>query len=161
MFVSKNELTARYAQYPNDRLVEILFEKDQYEPEAVQIAHEELAQRKVNLQDEIDEYLDKKELIRIHAEKTALIQLSIWEKLLFFFLWMAPLFKALRMNYSEDGLEQKVKQSHFFSRIGFGSLILCGVTSLILNLSTFQSLSLLGCLFMLTLYADKKRNSPH
>jgi hypothetical protein len=160
MFASKTELSARYAQYPTNRLIGILFEKDQYEPEAVKIAHLELLQRKVNLGDAIDQYLDQKETDRLNAEKAAAAQLSLFEKVLFFFLWLAPLFRALMLNYKEDGMEEKIRQSHFFSRLGFCSFIVTGVLAILIDLSTFQSVALLLILFLLTRYADKKRVHP-
>ncbi|MEX2231000.1 MAG: hypothetical protein WD824_02475 [Cyclobacteriaceae bacterium] len=157
MLASKTELSDRYSQYSSDRLFDIIFQKEQYEPEAVEIAKEELLRRDINIEAALDDYLTEKENIKIRSEKTALIPLSFWEKLLFFILWMVPVFGAMKMNYEEDGMDRKLTQSKIFSRAGFCSLFLSVFLGIALELESYLSVALLWIFFFATTYLLERR----
>jgi hypothetical protein len=86
MFPSENELKERYASYSNYRLLGIVHCREEYTPQAIEIAKAELAGRKISTRD-VDNFLDREEARRIAGESLATLPLSMWEKALFFFIW--------------------------------------------------------------------------
>jgi len=157
MLPSENELKERYSSWSNDRLLSVLHNKEQYTSQAVEVARAELGQRNVTAE-EVDVFLEEQEEQQLAERMLSCIPLKFWEKALFFFVWFAPWFLggALRLNYSEDGLRLKVKQSHVFSIAGFISVILDGIVSVYFNFGTTAVIGLLALFFVTFLLAEKK-----
>jgi len=148
MIPTVDELKERYSSYSNDRLLSVLHNKDQYTSEAVEVARAELGQRNITVED-VDGFLRQEEERQTVEKIMACIPLKWWEKALFFFVWFAPWFLggALRLNYHEDGMLLKGKQSHAYSIAGFVSLILDGIFSVYFNFNSISSVTALILFF--------------
>jgi len=156
MLPSANELKERYASYSNKRLLSIVHNKHQYTTEALEIAKAELAGRNLTTA-EVDVFLDEKEEQELAAKIAASIPLKLWEKTFFFFLWFAGWFltDALRMNYQEDGLQLKVRQSKVYARAGFIALLLDGIFGVYFGLSEWIAIVMLLGFFLVFVWMEK------
>ena len=157
MLPSKTELEERYASYSNNRLLSIVHSRNEYTELAVEIAKAELASRNLSSY-ELDIFYDEQEARQVAAKALAAVTLNVWEKMLFFFLWFTPSFLggALKMNYDEDSLALKIKQSRTYALAGFISLILDGIISVYFTLGNVVSIGIL-ILFFLTFQWLEKR----
>ncbi|MEX1241839.1 MAG: hypothetical protein WEB30_19105 [Cyclobacteriaceae bacterium] len=157
MLPSVDELKARYSSWSNDRLLSVIHNKEEYTAEAVEVARAELGQRNVSA-DEVDVFLQEQEELEHLAKILSCIPLRFWEKALFFFVWFAPWFLggAFRLNYSEDGLLLKVKQSHVFAIGGFIALIADGIITVYLNLGAAASAAVLIFFFVVFCGVERK-----
>ena len=157
MLPTETELQERYASYSNNRLLAIVHNKEEYTTQALEVAKAELAARSITTAD-VDVFLDEIEEQKVNAKILSSVPLQFWEKALFFFIWFAPLFfgGAFRMNYNEDGLILKLKQSRLFAIAGFVSLILNAAVSLMFNLSSVTSLLTLVFFFATFAWLEKK-----
>jgi len=162
MFPSENELKERYASYSNYRLLGIVHCREEYTPQAIEIAKAELAGRKISTRD-VDNFLDREEARRIAGESLATLPLSMWEKALFFFIWFAPWFLrgAFQLNYNEDGLTLKNQQSKVFALAGFISLLLDGFITVYFDMHNVFSLAILPLLFLIFQWTEKNYSSDN
>jgi hypothetical protein len=156
MLPSENELKERYSSYSNKRLLSIVHNKDQYTAQALEAAKSELAGRNLTPA-EVDIFLDEREEQELAAKVAASIPLKLWEKIFFFFLWFAGWFftGALRMNYQEDGLLLKVRQSKVYARAGFIALLLDGILSVYFDFSEFIAVGILAGFFLSFFWLEK------
>jgi hypothetical protein len=140
MLPTKDDLKKRYATFSDDRLLEILYNKNEYTADAVEVAQTEIASRNITDAQVKTFVSDRVEALEVQAvEKKILswVPLELWEKLFFFFIWFSPFFlgSALRTNYAEDGLILKLRQSKLFAIAGFTSVILTFIISELFSLS--------------------------
>ena len=144
MMPTETELRERYGSYSNQRLLFIVHQKKQYTQEAVEIARAELAERNISAED-LDAFYDEQEARSIAEQALAAVPLNKYEKTLFFFLWFMPWFlgRALRLNYEEDGLMLKERQSRIYALAGFVSLLVDGIVSVYFALNNWFSIALL------------------
>lgn len=154
---TETELRERYGSYSNQRLLLIVHHKKQYTPEAVKIARGELAERNISAE-ELDTFYDEQEAREIAAQALAAVPLNKYEKALFFFLWFMPWFlgRALRLNYEEDGLMLKERQSRNYALAGFVSLLIDGIVSVYFQLSNLFSIALLLIFYAAFHWLEKK-----
>jgi hypothetical protein len=157
MLPTETELRERYSSYSNKRLLSIVHNQNEYTPQALEAAKAELAGRNIT-SDDVDGFLDELEERKVTAKILSCIPLRSWEKALFFFVWFAPLFfgGAFRMNYSEDGLILKLKQSRVFAVAGFVSLILNTAISMTFKLNGVAPILLLAAFFVVFVWLEKK-----
>ena len=157
MLPSVDELKERYSSWSNDRLLSVIHNKAEYTAQAVEVARAELAQRNVSAE-EVDVFLQEQEDLENVAKILSCVPLRFWEKALFFFAWFAPWFLggALRLNYSEDGLFLKAKQSHTFAIAGFISLIVDSIATVYFNLIPEESMAVLAFLFVAFCVGERK-----
>ena len=157
MLPSVDELKERYSSWSNDRLLSVIHNKAEYTAQAVEVARAELAQRNVSAE-ELDVFLQEQEDLENAAKILSCVPLRFWEKALFFFAWFAPWFLggALRLNYVEDGLLLKAKQSHVFAIAGFISLIVVSIVTVYFNLGPGASISVLVFLFLTFCIGERK-----
>lgn len=157
MMPTETELRERYGSYSNQRLLLIVHHKKQYTPEAVKIARGELAERNISAE-ELDTFYDEQEAREIAAQALAAVPLNKYEKALFFFLWFMPWFlgRALRLNYEEDGLMLKERQSRNYALAGFVSLLIDGIVSVYFQLSNLFSIALLLIFYAAFHWLEKK-----
>src|SRR5258708_22750651 len=96
---SKEELVKLYSTFSDSELLDIINEKDQYTEIALGVASEEIQKRNLN-EAQLKNYVDNKVLEGKIVEHVASIELTFFEKLKFFFLWLFPFFieVATRMN---------------------------------------------------------------
>lgn len=154
---TETELRERYVSYSNQRLLSIVHRKDEYTPEAVEIARAELAERDISTE-ELDFFYDEQEARDIAARALAAIPLKSHEKALFFFLWFMPWFlgRALRLNYEEEGLLLKERQSRSYALAGFVSLLMDGIVSVYFNLGQLFSIGILLIFFAAFYHLEKR-----
>ena len=150
-----NDLAERYAKLSNNQLLEILEHKDEYTTEAIMVLQNEIDKRKLS-EYEIEQFATEKKVKSIIAEEKALVSLVLWEKLFFYLTWFLPGFisAALGMNYWEDGMLTKLRQSRFFRIAGFVSLVLAFI-ELSMGFSDFIIYSLLFIFFWVSNWIDK------
>jgi hypothetical protein len=153
----KEELDKLYSTFSDRQLLDIVNEKDQYTETAVQVATQEIRRRNLN-ETHFKDYSDTIVMEAKIAEHVASIELTFFEKLKFFFIWIMPFFieVGIRMNLAEAGLKTKVKQSRIFSLLGFLTFMLAGFLAVIFNHSDFESISIWILFFVLTYFIEKK-----
>lgn len=122
MLPSKEELIQQYRNLSDHKLLDILYHKDEYRPEAIEAVIEELRKRKVSTE-KTTNFVQEKEEEKAIAEENATIPLPLHLKMLFFFGWFIPIFfgRAYRLNYEEDGMLKKLQQSSWYAIAGFVS----------------------------------------
>ena len=157
MMPTETELRERYGSYSNQRLLFIVHQKKQYTQEAVEIARAELAERNISAED-LDAFYDEQEARSIAEQALAAVPLNKYEKTLFFFLWFMPWFlgRALRLNYEEDGLMLKERQSRIYALAGFVSLLVDGIVSVYFALNNWFSIALLLIFYGVFYWLEKK-----
>jgi len=151
-----NDLAERYAKFSNNQLLEILEHKDEYTTEAIIVLQDEIDKRKLGVH-EIEQFTTEKKIKSIIAEEKASISLVLWEKIFFYFIWFLPVFinAAIGMNYLEDGMLTKLRQSRFFRLAGFVSMLALTFTELTLEpLDFIIIISLLFIFFGMTYWID-------
>lgn len=126
--ITKEDLQHKYQQLPTERLMQIIDNRSNYTELAVEVAIAEFTSRNVP-EEEIRDYR-LKQIGNLHSaiEKTTVHQLNFFQKLLFFFLFIPLLNFAFKMNYKSDGFSLKLRQSNYYSLIGFLSLMLSTTT---------------------------------
>lgn len=147
MLPSKQELEKQYSNFSDHKLLDILYNKDEYRAEAIEAATEELKKRKISPEKTTDFFQNKEEKKMIAAEN-ARIPLPLHQKILFFFAWFIPFFfgSAYRLNYEEDGMDRKLKQSRWYSIAGFIALFLTTFIALGFELGNIEGIAILiGC----------------
>ena len=156
MLPSANDLKERYSSYSNKRLLSIVHNRHEYTAQALEVAKAELAGRNLTTA-EVDVFLDEREEQELAAKIADSIPLRLWEKMFFFFLWFAGWFltDALRMNYQEDGLLLKVRQSKVYARAGFIALLLDGIFSVYFGFPEFTAICMLAGFFLSFLWLEK------
>ena len=138
MLPTKEELKKRYSSYSDERLLEVLYNSQEYTPEALEVAKAELKLRDITNEQAKTFVTEKVQAAEEQAVKEKILSyvpLEFWEKLLFFFIWFSPFFlgSALRNNYTEDGLVLKFRQSKLFAIAGFFHVILTFIITDSLN----------------------------
>lgn len=157
---TETELRERYGSYSNQRLLLIVHHKEQYTPEAVEIARAELAERKITAK-ELDIFYDEQEARDIAAQALAAVPLNRYEKALFFFLWFMPWFlgRALRLNYEEEGLMLKERQSRVYALGGFVSLLIDGIATVYFGFGTLYSIILLLTFYVAFQWIERRKTA--
>lgn len=152
---TRDELIERYATFGTDRLLEMLDHRDEYTPEAIEVLKAELTKRHVT-ESEIRHYVAAFGAKNIETTRKAGIPLMLWEKIFFFFIWFSPGFLSLAfgMNYLEEGLATKLRQSRFFRIAGFLFLLLIGYFSIMMGFGKIIGITLLVSLFGLTYWLE-------
>ena len=148
MLPTKEELAQNITTFSDQKLLDIIYRKEGVRPEAIEAATEELKQRKVSIEI-VNDFVQLKETKKIIATENSSIPLPLHLKFLFFFAWFIPLFfgSAFRLNYKEDGMDKKLKQSSWYSIAGFIALILTTIVALSFNLGNIPTFAILFGLF--------------
>jgi hypothetical protein len=153
----KNELTKRYASYSNERLLDILYNKQEYTLEAMEMVQAEIATRQIVV-DEVKAFVEDKEFSQVIAREKSLLTLNFFQKVFFFFAWFVPGFiaGAFSMNFADDGFTGKLRQSRFFRITGFISALMTGFMGVWWELSNVSGWILLFGLFGLAYFLSTK-----
>lgn len=157
MSIDKNELAKRYTTFTNDRLLEIVYNKDEYTPEAIEAVQAEINKRAIVV-DDVNAFVAVKEEQKKVLAENALVPLQLWEKVVFFFLFLfvGLVSGAFRMNYKEDGMERKVRQARFYRIAGFVSILLSSFLAIALateGLTLFFWIAFFG----VALFVERKK----
>ncbi|KGO90833.1 hypothetical protein [Flavobacterium suncheonense] len=125
--VTKEELEKRYAELSNKELLDIIENKFSYTELAIAVALEEISKRKLD-EDDIKAYKNTKiKEFNTFIQKNIVNDLSFFQKLIFFFIWLPFLNFPLRRNFYEDGYVLKLKQACYYSWTGFIFCILASI----------------------------------
>lgn len=117
--VTREDLQEKYANLPNEKLLEIIDRKFDYTELAILVAIEELGKRNVS-EKEITNYKDEKiKTVHSFIRKNIAYDLSIVQKNLFYFIWFPLLNYAFKMNFRDDGYVLKLQQANYYSLLGF------------------------------------------
>jgi hypothetical protein len=148
MLPSKQELAQQYSNFSDQKLLDILYTKEEYRPEAVEAVIEELKKREISTEKTAD-YIQDKEVKKIIAAENAQIPLPLYQKIFFFFGWFIPFFfgNAYRLNYQEDGMYKKLRQSKWYSFAGVIALFLTTFFAVAFDHGNLLSIGILVSLF--------------
>ena len=127
--VTYESLQEQYTKLEVFDLLEIYTNKEAYTELAQSVALEELKKRKVPKQD-IDSY--KPVLIEQNDPevlKNYLIDLKLWQKIVFYFVWIPRIRSYFTYNFAPEGFILKSNQCNFYSVIGFVFCMLSGIIS--------------------------------
>lgn len=134
------ELKNTYSSLSTKDLLQIVDNKFDYTDFAVSIALAELSTRQVSEED-IKNY--KEDVIENEVSfinRNISNDLSLLQKILFYFIWPWLINSAFKRNFLEDGYILKLKQSNYYSLIGFLTFFVTGFFSLIYDFSNLTSL---------------------
>jgi len=154
MLPDKNELAKRYANFPNDRLLDILYHKEDYTADTIDAVQAEINSRQIGA-DELETFAVEKKAVKINNEEKAHVKLALGAKLFFFFGWFIPI--AFPTNYREDGFTTKLWQSRYFRVTGVVSLLVSGLLPVWLNLGSGSGFGLWAVLFGVAYSIDPKK----
>ena len=152
---TKEELGKLYSTFSDRKLLDIITYKDQYTKTALDAAYEEVKKRNIQIE-QVQDYVENKVLEARISEQAALIELTFFEKMKFFFIWILPVFgTAFQLNFIEGGLDTKLRQSRLFSTVGFLTFMLTGFLAVVFEHSNFESVLILILFFILTFFIEK------
>ncbi|ESU19197.1 hypothetical protein FCR2A7T_26200 [Flavobacterium cauense R2A-7] len=127
--VSKEDLEKRYAALSNKELLDILENKFSYTELALTVALEEISRRKLN-ENDIKAYKNAKvKEFNTFIRKNIIDDLSFFQKLFFFFIWIPFLNFPIRRNFMDYGFVLKLKQASYYSWTGFIFCIAISIVS--------------------------------
>ena len=127
--VTKEYLQAKYAGLSNQALMAILEHKADYTELAIEVATKELEGRKITPAD-IQSYEKEKEDKVITSYTNAVIDLSVWHKVLFYIVFIPIARGAFKANFREDGSLLKLKQASYFTYTSWAGIIVAVVASM-------------------------------
>lgn len=133
-FISKEELEKRYAGFNDEKILNILANKADYTPTAIEVANKEFIKRQLNLQ-----YLaeETKKIEEAKKESIENKELNLFSKLLYYifsFTGVGFIVAYLnRKDYKEKGSLKKSTQVIYYSATGFVFIIICILYSLLFN----------------------------
>lgn len=117
----QEEIKARFANYSNEKLMEVLVNRSEYTPEAVQMAEEMIAQRNIShevlhsLQSAAEAEREKVEMMNNEPLATDVK----WLYLIFPLSgWIG--FAGQQLHYHEEGFERKKAEHARYTLIGTG-----------------------------------------
>jgi len=144
--VTKEDLQHKYRQFTTERLLEIIGNAANYTELAVKVAIAEFESRNVS-EEEMTAYHtkqvnDKVKSFYTYIESNINIELDFFHKLLFFFFFLPPLTFSFKLGYRRQGFRLKLRQSNYYSLIGFVSLMLVVVMVVNFNLDISDATTL-------------------
>jgi hypothetical protein len=124
----KSALAKRYAKLSNDQLLEMLENRHDYTPIALEVLQEEVNSRQISR----EEVASFKYTAAVNTEilrQRSLVPLPIWQKVFYFFAFCIPpylsfVIHAFGMNREEDGYISQARQRRFFRLAGFLSVVI-------------------------------------
>ena len=128
--ITKESLSDKYMRMANEDLLEVANDKTAYTELANSVAFEELKRRKIPIE-EIKAY---KPVLRRTSQETkdnCLIDLSIFQKVLYFFiLWFPKIRHFYQPEFKQNGYILKDNQANYYSVLGFISFIIAASVGL-------------------------------
>nr|WP_067054351.1 hypothetical protein [Mucilaginibacter sp. L294] len=127
--VTQESLQEAYAKFDTIDLLEIVANKNGYTELAVSVALAELRKRNVT-NDEIRNY--KSVFPQQNDEllvKNYLTDLNLFQKIIFYILWIPRIRSFFTMDFQSDGYVLKSQQSNYYSILGFVFCFLALATS--------------------------------
>ena len=156
--VTKEDLKEKYATLTTSELLDIIQRKFDYTELAVITALEEIANRNIS-EETIKEYKDEKiKKTEAFVNQNIYNDLTIWQKNLFYFIWIPFLRGAIKMNFREDGNILKLKQANYYQFYGFVFLLVLVFITFYFKLGDLISVALWIFFFLPTLLFDELFN---
>jgi len=127
--MTREDLQEQYAVLSTNELLEIVDRKFDYTELAVTVALEEISRRNLSEED-IREY--KKEQVaraKIFIKRNIVDDLTIFQKILFFFIWLPLLNFPFKQNFRDGDYILKLKQANYYSLLGFVFMVLTAFSS--------------------------------
>jgi hypothetical protein len=156
--MTREELQKTYSNLSTQELLEIIDRKFDYTETALKIALDEISKRNIE-EDDIKNY--KTEQVK-KAEKfvaqNILNDLTIFQKNLFFFIWIPLITFAFKQNFKDDGYILKLKQANYYSWLGFIFFMVVGLISAIYDLWNLTSLGIWVLSFLIAYGFDELFN---
>ena len=155
--VTKEDLEKRYCNLSNEQLLDIIGDKFSYTELAVTVAIEEIGKRKLT-EEEIKLYKEKK-IIQFNTlfRKNILDDLSLFQKNLFFFIWIPYISFFFKRRFIDDDFELKLLQANYYSWFGFITCMVITFACTYLKLSDYNLIFWLLS-FPLAYYYDENFN---
>lgn len=157
--ITKEELEKRYEKLSNKELLDIIDNKFRYTELAIVVALEEISKRKLN-ENDIKTYKSNKE-----KEFNSLVikyigdDLSFFQKIFFFFIWLPFLNFPMRRVFFENNYVLKLKQANYYSWAGFIFCLLASfISSKYFDNSNITMIIIWMICFVLPYLFDKKFN---
>lgn len=146
--VTREDLQHKYRQLSTERLMEIIDNPANYTELAVEVAIAEFNSRNVPKHEVTNYHLkqvnNKVWAFKTYIERNINIELNFIQKLLFFFFFLPPFTFSFKLGYRREGFMLKLRQSNYYSLIGFVSLMLvvAAVVNFNLDLSDATTLGI-------------------
>ncbi len=122
--ITKESLREKYIQMPNEDLLEIANDKTAFTELANSVAFEELKRRKIPIE-EIKAYKPVLRRISQETKENCLIDLSIFQKLSYFFFLCFPKIRHFyQPEFKQNGYILKDNQANYYSLLGMVSFII-------------------------------------
>ncbi len=155
--VTKQDLEKRYSNLSNEELLEIIENKFSYTEIAVIVAFEEISKRKITEEDIIQ--FKEKKIIQFNEliKKNIFDDLSLFQKNLFFFIWIPYITFFFKRRFIDDDFELKLLQANYYSWFGFITCMIITFGCTYLKLSDYNLIFWL-LTFPLAYYYDEKFN---
>jgi len=127
--MTREDLQERYAALSTNELLEIIDRKFDYTELAVTVALEEIGRRNLS-EENIREYKEEQEAqARSFIKKNIVDDLNVFQKILFFFIWLPLLNFPFKQNFRDDGYILKLKQASYYSLLGFVFMALTALSA--------------------------------
>jgi hypothetical protein len=153
--VTKEDLERKYKNLSNSELLNIIENKFNYTELAVIVALEEISRRNITEKD-ISKF--KKEKIKEAEEfvvKNIVDDLTFFQKIFYYFLWLPFFTFAFRANLYHDGYILKYKQANYYSWLGFLCVLFVSILDTKFEFSFFVFLIIWMILFIPCYYFDE------
>ncbi len=158
---TQQELEEKYAQLTTAQLLIIVESGTDYTELAFEVAINELNRRQVSA-DEIQKYEEQKQHnLMVTIQKYTVDELTFWQKVLFYFIFVPLLASPFKLNYRQDGYALKLKQANYYNLCGFIGLMLAIFLSVLSNLNSFQAVVVWVTLFMPGYFFDERFNQQY
>src|ERR1700733_6171241 len=117
--MTREDLREQYAALSTNELLEIIDRKFDYTELAVTVALEEISRRNLS-EENIREYKEE-QVAKVNSfiKKNIADDLNIFQKILFFFIWLPLLNFPFKQNFRDDDYILKLKQASYYSLFGF------------------------------------------
>ena len=146
--VTEKDLQEKYAEFDTESLLEMTTNKSGFTELANSVALKELKKRKVSEQ-EISDYkpvlVDKIDPL---TKQNCLVDLNIFYKVLFYFVFIPKLRSYFTYNYLPNGYMLKQNQSYYYSVVGFSFCLISLMIMAYSNINFFK----LWCLGFIPTY---------
>ena len=155
--VTKEDLKKRYSNLSNEELLEIIENKFSYTEIAVIVAIEEISERKITEEDIIR--FKEKKIVQFNEliKKNIFDDLSLFQKNIFFFIWIPYITFFIKRRFLDDEAELKLIQANYYSWFGFITFAITTFIGNFLHLSDNSIILWLIC-FPIAYYYDEYFN---
>ncbi len=153
--ITKEELQHTYSQMSSEELLAIIANQYNHTAMAVSIAQQELSGRNLT-------YTDVETFKSAITEKqeqdknnNTLEDLSLAQKIFFYFIWLPLLTFTFKRNFVDNGSLLKLKQVHYYSLMGFFAFIIVCIINAIYDPYLSYSVTIVVSLFVPTYIFDE------